>query len=32
MNREWEDALFSQQGGSREFRRAQFAIWIGYDF
>ncbi len=32
MNREWEDALFSQQGGSREFRRAQFAIWMGYDF
>ena len=32
FNREWEDALFSQQGGSREFRRAQFAIWMGYDF
>lgn len=32
FNRDWEDAVYAYQGGSREFRRPQFAIWIGYDF
>ena len=32
FNREWEDALFAQFGGSNEFRKVQFALWIGYDF
>jgi hypothetical protein len=32
FNREWEDALFRPYGGSEEFRRVQFKIWIGYDF
>jgi hypothetical protein len=32
MNRDWEDALFASAGGSNEFRRAQFKVWIGYDF
>ncbi len=32
FNREWEDALYASVGGSREFRRAQFKVWIGYDF
>ncbi|HEX5110879.1 MAG TPA: hypothetical protein VFV95_20650 [Vicinamibacterales bacterium] len=32
FNREWEDALFMQYGGSNEFRKVQFALWIGYDF
>jgi hypothetical protein len=32
FNRDWEDALFAAYGGSREFRRAQFSIWMGYDF
>ena len=32
FNREWEDLLFASVGGSGQFRRPQFAIWIGYDF
>jgi hypothetical protein len=32
FNRDWEDALFAIQGGSSAFRRAKFAVWIGYDF
>ena len=32
FNRGWEDALFATNGGSTEFRRPRFAIWIGYDF
>jgi hypothetical protein len=32
FNREWEDVVFSQQGGSSEFRKAKFTMWIGYDF
>ena len=32
FNREWEDALYASVGGSDEFRRAQFKVWIGYDF
>ncbi|MCA1559366.1 MAG: hypothetical protein LC804_03520 [Acidobacteria bacterium] len=38
FNRNWEDILFAQQGiqegmaGSKWFRKAKFAMWIGYDF
>jgi outer membrane protein assembly factor BamA len=43
FNKEWEDALFSMPcdstlgieancGGSSRFRKARFAMWIGYDF
>jgi hypothetical protein len=32
MNRDYEDIRFAATGGSREFRRVQFALWIGYDF
>ena len=32
FSREWEDALYASVGGSNEFRRAQFKVWIGYDF
>jgi hypothetical protein len=32
FNREWEDALFATAGGSSAFRKAQFSVWIGYDF
>ncbi len=32
FNRDWEDALYSSVGGSREFRKPRFAVWIGYDF
>jgi hypothetical protein len=32
MNRDWEDVIYASQGGSREFRRVQFALWIGYNF
>ena len=32
FNRQWEDLLFATQGGSTEFRRPQFKVWVGYDF
>ena len=32
MNRDWEDLRYAQYGGSNEFRKPQFAMWIGYDF
>jgi outer membrane protein assembly factor BamA len=32
FDKEWEDALFAGNGGSSEFRKPQFAVWIGYDF
>ena len=32
MNREWEDVLFARAGGSDEFRKVRFTMWIGYDF
>jgi len=31
-NRNWEDYVFAAAGGSQEFRRPQFKVWIGYDF
>jgi len=32
FNREWEDVFYAAGGGSSEFRKARFAVWIGYDF
>jgi len=32
FNKDWEDLLFFTQGGSASFRKARFAMWIGYDF
>jgi hypothetical protein len=32
FNREWEDVVFAQEGGSSVFRRPKFTMWIGYDF
>jgi outer membrane protein assembly factor BamA len=32
FNRQWEDVLFAADGGSSAFRKARFAIWVGYDF
>jgi outer membrane protein assembly factor BamA len=32
FNKSWEDALFASSGGSHEFRRPQFKVWVGYDF
>ncbi len=32
FNRQWEDAMFAASGGSEEFRKPRFAVWIGYDF
>ena len=32
FNKDWEDALFYTYGGSEEFRKVKFAVWIGYDF
>jgi hypothetical protein len=32
LNKEWEDVVFHMQGGSEEFRRPKFTMWIGYDW
>jgi hypothetical protein len=32
FNKQWEDLLFAAQGGSHEFRKPKFTVWIGYDF
>ncbi|MBI2834863.1 MAG: PD40 domain-containing protein [Acidobacteria bacterium] len=32
FNRDWEDVLFSTEGGSSRFRKPRFDVWIGYDF
>ena len=32
FNKDWEDVLFAAYGGSDEFRKPQFSVWIGYDF
>ena len=29
FNRDWEDALFRPYGGSDEFRKVKFSVWIG---
>ena len=32
MNKSWEDVQFHLQGGSAEFRKPKFTMWIGYDW
>jgi len=32
FNKGYEDLLFAGTGGSAAFRKARFALWIGYDF
>jgi WD40 repeat protein len=32
FNKEWEDLRYAASGGSSAWRKAQFAVWIGYDF
>jgi outer membrane protein assembly factor BamA len=32
MNKQWEDVVFAQQGGSEAFRKPKFSMWIGYDW
>jgi hypothetical protein len=32
FNKNWEDVQFSLNGGSSEFRKPKFSVWIGYDF
>jgi len=32
FNKDWEDAVFAYIGGSAEFRKPRFAMWVGYDF
>ena len=32
FNQAWEDVVFAQEGGSEEFRKVRFSLWIGYDF
>ncbi len=32
FNKGYEDVVFAATGGSAEFRKPRFALWIGYDF
>jgi hypothetical protein len=32
FNKEWEDVVFAADGGSANFRKPKFTMWIGYDF
>ena len=32
LNKSYEDQIFASAGGSSEFRKPRFAVWIGYDF
>lgn len=32
FNKDWEDVVFAFQGGSEQFRKPRFQVWIGYDF
>ena len=32
FNKDWEDLLFAAFGGSSQFRKPEFSVWIGYDF
>ena len=32
FNKNWEDVIFAQEGGSDDFRKVRFSLWIGYDF
>jgi hypothetical protein len=32
FNSAWENVVFASSGGSTEFRKPRFALWIGYDF
>ena len=32
FNKDWEDVVYAQAGGSSEFRKVKFTMWIGYDF
>jgi hypothetical protein len=32
LDKEWEDVTFHLQGGSEEFRKPKFTMWIGYDW
>ncbi len=32
FNKDWENVVYSLQGGSSAFRKPKFAVWIGYDF
>jgi outer membrane protein assembly factor BamA len=32
FNKQWEDVVYASSGGSVEFRKPRFNVWIGYDF
>jgi len=32
MNRDWENVVYSLNGGSEAFRKVKFSLWIGYDW
>ena len=32
FNKQWEDVVFAAEGGSEEFRKSRFSMWIGFDF
>ena len=32
MNKDWEDVVYAQYGGSEAFRKVKFSLWIGFDW
>ena len=32
FNKDWEDYVFSNDGGSATLRKPKFTFWIGYDW
>ncbi|MGE3491733.1 MAG: hypothetical protein AB7N29_17135 [Vicinamibacterales bacterium] len=32
MNKDWENVVYSLEGGSEAFRKVKFSLWIGYDW
>jgi hypothetical protein len=32
MNKDWENVVYSLNGGSEAFRKVKFSLWIGYDW
>ncbi len=32
FNKGWEDVVYADSGGSAQFRKPRFAVWVGYDF
>ena len=32
FNKDWENVVFAAEGGSEEFRKVRFSMWMGFDF